>query len=68
MDILNLFQAVELREPELFVTTNASNAAFPLQDLARLSTIWLGLGRPGSLYAAFPLQFTNWGSNYSNAV
>ena len=42
--------------------------AFPLQDLARLSTVWLDLVRPGSLYAAFPLQFSTWGSNYSNAV
>ena len=45
-----------------------SNGAFPLQGLARLGTVELGLGRPGSLYAAFPLQFRNWGSIYSNAV
>ena len=44
------------------------NGAFPLQGLAWLSTVWLGLGRPGSLHAAFPLQFSSWGSNYSNAV
>ena len=25
------------------------NGAFPLQGLARLSTVWLGLVRPGSL-------------------
>ena len=37
-----------------------SDGAFPLQGLARLSTVSLGLGRPGSLYAAFPLQFSSW--------
>ena len=45
-----------------------TDGAFPLQGLAWLSTVKLGLGRLGSLYAAFPLQFSTWGSNYSNAV
>ena len=42
--------------------------AFPLQGLAWPRSVWLGLVRTGSLYAAFPLQFRNWGSIYSNAV
>ena len=42
--------------------------AFPLQGLARLSTVRLGLVRTGSLYGTFPLQFSSWGSIHSNAV
>ena len=45
-----------------------SNGAFPLHGLARPRSVWLGLVRTGSLYGAFPLQFRNWGSIYSNAV
>ena len=50
------------------VANKATNGAFPLHGLARPRLAAIGLVRTSSLYGAFPLQFRNWGSIYSNAV